>query len=398
MESAPTIIQTSSDSTILSIGRAPNFRARWFLIVGVAMLILSAVLFSLWLALRPTFSIPSNTVLLVSVSPFVANRALNEEQKQALPALWQRLIQNDSHWPMILGLYRNTSGWHAFGLALRWQTDGLEARETKGLVSLVSDETLPHTERGLRYLDQSAWWRVRSNAAFAFWFDPRVLLSADDVLGADVRPFVGYYEQGVVHTDVPLKSSPQEPLHAADVSLNLPDRSESKMLANAILEELSINNLPLYQTDLRPTQINVNHPESKPVHLSFLFKDPITSEQARQILGSLGLTQRNVIQLEDGSLAIEQKLPFTTPESALFGQKTSNIYGAVLINERELRLGSADELKQIAAPTSCSKLEPWARFSSTEVSRLLPILQGATQPFSDIQIGSLKGLLTVCFE
>ncbi len=391
-------IQTSKESTIMSYGVAPS-HGRLLLIGGAVLLALSVSLLCLWLLLRGPFTIPRQTGILLSISPKAAQKVLPESARTLLPAVWQGALEGDSSWPVIMGAYYEQYEWRYFAIIPRWRVGTMRVRETRGLLALVSERVLPTSDHILRYADQADWKLSRWSAPLGFWVNPASLFP--NASSQEDKPFTGEWGGALLRTGLPFSSATSEPLQMGDVVVNLPSHATSSVIASAILEQASVDSLPFEKAGLQVAQVRLSYTKGFiPSQIAIRFKDPIKKEQAKALLGALGIGEIAIESLPDGSLIKEKRLPLSLPESTFFGEKKGSPFKTVFIQGKDLVLGEMSTGTALRAPQQeCKGLEPQAYISSRLLTRLLiPAHTSSTLIFPNAYIGVLKGKFSVCFD
>lgn len=396
-------LNPGSSGIILAQGRVGRLGRGW-IILAIVVAALATCGALLMLALGPSFTIPEDSVAIVSVQPRALNTVFSAEERARLPKTWQQAIAENGRWPVLLGAVRHGSSWEAYALVPRWISAGDSRTQTKGLVRWIGD--IPNQGTSVRYTDQWRWRHKVGKATLLAWINLRALFNGavpSDELTPD-GTFLLAWDGKVLKTTVPFSLADQTmELKQADISLNLAKGSTDQNPAiRTFLERLPLGDQTLKELDPQPDQANLWLKEGVPTAVSIRYGSALSPEKASAVLGALGLAEQKRLTLPDGTLAFERVL--LPPENIQFSHDYSRYDGGTIhLEETEASLSwPLNASPQTgASPEPCHPGTPWARFSA---QTLVSIAKGMELPalpqtlLHPLQLVSDRGRLVLCQE
>lgn len=354
MSDIPVIIETSHETDILTVGKAPlgNMRRAFAFGVGALALILVAMISFILLLAQP-ISIPQPAFLMIT-TPRGANRAA-PELVSSLPTPWKTALRDDSSLPVILGASHAQSGWQFFALVPRTRNI-TNIRAKHGAFALIGDGEV---RTPWKYTTSWSWDGLFGSDARA-WIDP-------SALGVDASPFTASMNRGTWKSSVTLNEIPNAlPLMDADISINAPDQ-EADIIQRAVLKNAHLNQSVSQRWPLFD-QWNLRLTSSTPD--MFLRKQtPLSADELRHVQTSVGQIKKVRGTLPDGSLfwSLRPLEEATSTPSLYHGQE-------ITVLEDRVWLRSSSSLPMIEIKTCADEHStPWARISARGMERLLSI-------------------------
>ncbi|MSR85685.1 hypothetical protein EXS71_04625 [Candidatus Uhrbacteria bacterium] len=369
-------------------------RSKIWLGVLISAALFLIALYGGWRALNQPFRIPTNTHLLISVSPRMALRFLPTEWKQELPNVWRNALETHTSFPILLGAYEQDSSWHFFALLPRWETPTPppSVMVKHGLAMLIADQPFLTDKMSARYTDA---WRM----ALAH---PLSRFSAHvDLTPWGFDPFEAFGSEHVINTTIPFAgmTSPY-PLKQSDISLTIPDRAEERTLVERLLREIHVGHWLFADLPDQPTQINIVLDKNfKPLQSEFLFKDLLSPEEIKLLLAQLGLTKRRIIELPDQTLVTEERLQdLSINSSAMIELPPASGYSHLEIQPRGFRLGTLDIPINPRQSSFCPKGAVSLAYFSTKFSTFFfHALNPSLKNIPAIELANHKGKLVFCY-
>ncbi|MDP3793643.1 MAG: hypothetical protein Q8R07_02720, partial [Candidatus Uhrbacteria bacterium] len=347
-----------------------------------------------WWGLGASFLIPSTTNILIVTTPKTAQQLVNRQRLSAFPPVWRSVLENDSRVPVVLGAYLDQGRWGHFAVIPRWQKSDKFFPINQRFFTIIKDRSFPQEEKKIRYREAFGWWTVHPFSDYVVWNDLHFLMP-------DIKPFFAWGRRNVLSTSLPL-SPPISPLSPTldDINLLLPQKNSAPELLEILFRSIRLGDWSLAHLGLRPLQINLTFDQNlKPAQTSLIFSAPLDDQKIKEILASLGIIKRKAIQLADGTIVVEQRLPENP--SALQGKilETPD-HQAVSVQKNEVRVGVSPLLDhKPPAPKTCPKKTAlWGRFSGKLVTVLLKNFAIPLNQAPAFQIGSYKKKMVVCFE
>lgn len=382
----------------MNIGFAKDRRGPWLMLLGIILLVVACALSFFWISLNGRFTLPTHTGLMIKTSPKAA-LMLPEAERKLLPLVWQRALEGDSAWPVVLGAYENQYQWQYYALVPRWRVNGQAVREKHGLIALVADQALSHgnTFRFLSYMD---WSHGHWSAPASFWFDPIYLFP--NALTQDATASSGFVDGKKIRTTLPLRRyDTQTVLEKGDVSLQFDPTPEMASYALALIEQLGLDALPFRMSEIHPTGLRIQYDEAFSFdEMTIAVEQGINPEQARQLWGGWGFGTRTETALPDGTLVQDRLMPTDAQESALYTTKIAS-FGTVSIERNKIRVSKGEESasQTVQNPHGCEALRAQAYVSGKMLTRLLiPGSTSSSLMLPGAVIGSFGEKLGICFE
>lgn len=366
----------SSESSILSGATAPP-TGLWKKIVGGITLALAGVFAALWLTVILTpVPIPEHTVALVSSRGFHASGFL---------------------FPTIVGAARGEDGsWNTFTISPRWYSLAsfrvyYDKRQTKGLVQIESDQSWTNSAPTIRLMHAFQWsgWR--------FWSETRGELHLAEITGSNEAPIIfhGSASHRLLESSTPLEDGSAIPLTRADIS--------AQGSAFSFVHLLPVCNslrIPIETAMLSPTSttIAINKPCTSNESWTLQTTDTAFAQTMQERIAHTFLPKRQVIKLEDSSLAIEKFLGETATSSSEIpvGNHVLQL-SEHQVDWTPVRSSSTEPTEELRTPsTTCHLEHPLLGLSGNILHRLLPTVIDASST-NMMVVGSNNGHLAICW-
>ncbi len=370
-------IEISHDSAIMTYGLAKDPRRPWILGFITCLLVVLLVVLGLFVGLDQQLPQPAHTALLVSLIPSSVEEGLSTEKRASLPPLWREVLSGDSPWPVLLGAVATGEGWRTYAVFPRWRRDTMNRLEklmgsglkmqSRGLVVFVSDEGVELSSVGMRYPKEAHWWFERGWMAFHAIPEELFPSLSNPFKGS----FKGYVKGHVWVTNIPVREPPPSVvLQKTDISLFI-SPSTNTSWQPWMRFVLPLGDRPEVFGGMPIQRLDASLQENGGVDgMTVQFASDLTKEQARQLLGSFGIVSKHVVQIGDGTLAIEQYLLDPSHDDTLFGIHRSPRFPYVEISPKMLRIGTSTH-SLVAAPSVCGASHPVARLSSVAIQNVL---------------------------
>lgn len=401
-------IETSHESAIMTYGLAKDPRRPWILgLIGV-MVLFFLVGGGLFVGLRQPVPIPEDTVLTASLSPATAKRTLSTNTFSSLPVLWHEVLDDSSVWPVLLGAGQVNGSWKHYAIFPRWRfgtvhrlkkiTTNTFSVRSYGLVVLVSESSDASHGPSTRYTHDAHWFL--DPGWMSFQVIPSELFSSSAIDAWGLGAFRGYVTDKGVFTDLVAEDSSQNlPLQPSDVSLSLP-RTTTSSLLSLIGPFMNLGDRPQVFERLPLAQVNLSLGEDHLIQRTqLLFSSALTRDQAREVLASFGLFSKKVIQIEDGTLAVEQSMYDVSHDETLFGQYSTKRFGTIDLRPESLTFGVMNSSTEQVL-SSCGAGYVQARFSAAALRQLFYMLNISipADQLKPVQFRALDKKLFACLE
>lgn len=355
-----------------------------------------------WWIIRLPFAIPERTALLFVISPS-KTRSLPVRFRNSLPSSWHDALASSSRWPVVLGAWIQEGRWFTFAILPRWRIgSGDPNHQNSGLYGLMSDNEISSKRRLFRLTDLLSL-RDGLFSDARMWINPHFIINSQEngMAEWELEPFMANMRGPLIQTDIPMVAERGvQRLTSADISANIFSETDETGFLRGLLNEIHIGDLTLNQLPILPTQINLFLGQNQSVSTTqLLFGTPLTQRQAALILSGFGISEQRHVQLPDGSLMLTNG-PIHSTGTALFANRVTQRFGAILLHEREVRFG--DTLTNPPNPTdsSCLLDNEWLALSEKGTSTMAKALGWSVDSSSlpSIVVGSLKNKLSICLS
>jgi|GEM_PF-5602028 len=388
---------------ILAEGKRENpFGVWWLIAVGIIATVVCGTI-ALIILLSQPIQIPKGATLFITAPP-KALASLPHAWQNVLPSEIREVIDTQSAWPITLGLYRSQEQWQWFMLGPRWVIKN--QTKTNGLIAFFTSDMSPEeTGRAFHYTKSLATV-LPFGKTMSMELEPQLLTEASGLaISLDEQAIKGTFENGILQLDLPFKSAQQNPpLQIADFGMTIPKdgiiedtiKDFIRRLSNGRHSDLNLPELAQYHVWIDDS--------GRPTQTMYHFETALSNEDAAQLLGAYGFFSKKTILLPDGTLSYEHIVPVTSSSTSLFGEHTNNQGELITLNAKELIVQKPNQMSPIVEDAPFCDHNPWMRLSGKSLKYILSTIENKSDmnailpQLPDIQIGSHKNKLTICFQ
>lgn len=390
----------NQSSFILAEGkRGRSFGLWWWIAAGIVSF-LTVFLIILIAFLHKPIRIPDSDAVFVTASPR-SLRQLHPSLLAVLPEEMDEIIETKSRWPVVFSLYRADGRWQWQVIGPRWLIK--DETSSNGLIA-VYQSSVKNTEhtRSFHYT-KALTALLPFKKAFAIEIEPQLLVEASGLnISLEEKPINGSFEKDLLLLDIPFETPNQHKrLHTADLALTIPKNGITedaiqdfiRRLSNGRHHQLNVPELSQYHVWLDEL--------GRPELTTYTFEEPLTEEDAAQLLGAYGFYSRKATLLPDGTLSYEHVVP-STSTGALFGDHVNEQGELISLKRQELLVQKSDQTPVAFESVPACNHTPWMRVSGKSLAFILGSVgvNGSNLPdeLPNLQIGSMNQHLSVCFE
>ena len=211
----------------------------------------------------------------------------------------------------------------------------------------------------------------------------------------------GTFDKERLAFDLPFESEEQTlPLDNADIALNIPKSGiPEDILKNTIHRLSNGRHYQLNLPELSQFQLWLDDNGGSSLTM-YTFREPLSENNAAQLLGSYGIFSKKTILLPDGTLSYEHIAPKSTSSTSLFGTHINQQKEIITLKKRKLTIQKTNQTPLISEIKSSCGENTWIRLSQISLKTIL-MKTGVEKPpenLPNIQIGSQKNTVFICFE